>query len=294
MSRARAFVFTLNNYKDTDEEHIKGINCRYLVYGREVAPTTGTEHLQGYIYFDSQKTFSAVKKLFKNDKIHIEVAKGNGKQNREYCVKDNSFFEKGEMPNQGKRSDIDVIRDTIKDGGNIREVVETAQSYQAVRIAEKYLTYHEKPRNYKPTVVWYYGETGCGKTKRAYEELGEDLYVATETAKWWDGYDGHEKVLIDDMRRDFIKFHNLLKLLDRYQFRVEVKGGYRQFKGKHIIITCPYHPADLYKKSVEDVAQLLRRIDKIEYLGDMEEDAYRNKNNSILYKYSEDGFLSQA
>ena len=36
--------------------------------------------------------------------------------------------------------------------------------------------------------------------------------------KWWEGYDGHEVVLLDDIRKDFCKFHELLTLLDIYPY----------------------------------------------------------------------------
>ena len=86
------------------------------------------------------------------------------------------------------------------------------------------------------------------------------------TGKWFEGYDGHKKVLIDDMRKDFMKFHELLRLLDRYPMRVEQKGTSRQFVANHIIITSAYNPAMLFETR-EDIHQLLRRIDNIEYLG---------------------------
>jgi len=115
----------------------------------------------------------------------------------------------------------------------------------------------------KPYVEWYYGSTGTGKSKKAYEILGDECYTCLSTGKWFDGYDAHENVLIDDMRKDFMKFHELLRLLDRYAMRVECKGGTRQFVAKHIIITSCYHPKEMFETR-EDIQQLLRRIDIIE------------------------------
>lgn len=143
------------------------------------------------------------------------------------------------------------------------EVVMVAKSYQSVKMAEQILKYHEKPRNAKPRVEWYYGPTETGKSRKAYEVLGEECYTCMSTGKWFEGYDAHTKVLIDDMRGDFFKFHELLRLLDRYAMRVETKGGSRQFLADHIIITSCRHPFDLFDTR-EDVQQLLRRIDVIE------------------------------
>lgn len=48
-NRLKRVCFTLNNYSEEDERRIQeGTEFyRYAVYGRELAPTTGTRHLQG-------------------------------------------------------------------------------------------------------------------------------------------------------------------------------------------------------------------------------------------------------
>ena len=61
-----------------------------------------------------------------------------------------------------------------------------------------------------------------------------------------------------------MKFNHLLKLLDRYPFKAEVKGGSRWLDSKNIIITTNKHPKDTYNLPEEDIKQLLRRIDLIE------------------------------
>ena len=82
------------------------------------------------------------------------------------------------------------------------------------------------------------------------------------TARWWDGYDAHENVIIDDMRKDFCKFHELLRYLHEHPFHVETKGGTRQFLARNIVITSCYSPDQLFETR-EDINQLLRRIDEI-------------------------------
>lgn len=68
---------------------------------------------------------------------------------------------------------------------------------------------------------------------------------------------------MDDFRPEDMRFQRLLRLLDRNPFRVEVKGGYRQFDSGLIFITCPRHPDSVYLDKGEDLAQLLRRLDEI-------------------------------
>lgn len=275
MSKARGYCFTLNNYTEDDYNSIICIASVYLIVGKEVGES-GTPHLQGFIYFENPRAFSAVKKMI--PKAHIEPMKGTAMQASEYCKKDKDFFEKGEMPRQGTRTDLDEIRKVLQETNKMSEVVKVATSYQSVKMAEQILKYHEKPRNWKPKVLWFYGPTGSGKSKLAYEMLGEDCYTCLTTGRWFDGYDAHENVLIDDFRKDFMKFHDFLRLLDRYAYRVETKGGTRQFLAKNIVITSAYSPDVIYDTR-EDVQQLLRRIDQIKYIDypkDLANDDIRN------------------
>lgn len=261
MSRSRSYCFTINNYDAADEAAVKSLaSCsRYLVCGRERGES-GTPHLQGYVYFDSARSFNAVKKSL--SKAHIEVARGTAESNRAYCTKQEDFDEYGVIPSQGQRTDIDVVRDELRAGANMKAITNIAKSSQSIRVAETWLKYNEEPRTWKPEVRWYHGPTGAGKTRAAREWLGDHTYTCLNNGKYWEGYDAHESVLLDDFRKDFCKFHELLKILDRYEYRVEVKGASRQLLARKIAITAPFPPEEIYNTR-EDVKQLTRRIDEI-------------------------------
>lgn len=261
MSRVRNFVFTINNYEPEDLEKANSVwdKASYLIIGKEVGESN-TPHLQGYCELEGQMSFKKLKKTYM-PRAHIEKRKGTGKQAADYCKKEGNFTEQGQLKKQGKRNDLAAVKTAIEEGYNVREIVETASNYQAIRMAECLMKYKEPQRTWKPTVKWYYGATGTGKTKQAHEEC-EDPYVAMETAQWWEGYDAHAEVIIDDMRRNFCCFNFLLKLLDRYPHKIEVKGGSRQFLAKTIIITSCYSPYEMFETR-EDIQQLIRRIDEI-------------------------------
>ena len=128
-------------------------------------------------------------------------------------------------------------------------------------MAEIQLKYFEKKRNWKPVIKWYWGPPGTGKSHAAFAEL-DDPYVCMSSGKWWEGYDGHENVIIDDIRSSFCKFDELLRILDRYEHRIECKGGSRQLLAKNIIITSCFSPYNIYDTG-ENILQLVRRIDEI-------------------------------
>ncbi len=64
--RSRGWCFTLNNYTETDAAHLTHIwaspDIRYA-FQEETAPTTGTPHFQGIVYFKNARCFNAMKAL---------------------------------------------------------------------------------------------------------------------------------------------------------------------------------------------------------------------------------------
>lgn len=256
--KSRAYCFTYNNPPPTTD--YSDIDCPYIVVGDEIAPETKTPHHQGYIRFKNAIAFNSAKKKLP-DGVHIEPAKGTPQQNIAYCIKEKIFYENGTRPKMGKRNDIDVVKEIINNKGGMRDVIDATNSYQAMRCGELILKYKEQPRSEKPIVKWFHGSTGTNKTRTAFAE-SKDPWVSGRNLKWWEGYDAHKHVIIDDFRRDFCTFHELLRILDRYPYRIENKGGSRQLLATQIIITCPEPPSETYETR-EDVQQLLRRIDEI-------------------------------
>ncbi len=132
--------------------------------------------------------------------------------------------------------------------------------------------YEEEARDCKdgdpPIVHWYWGSTGTGKSRAARAEALQadgDVYRAQGPGGkgsrwWWPGYDGHNYVIIDDFRPEWIGLSYMLGLLDRYGFIVECKGGSRQMRAMEFWITCPKPPWECYLDAGEDVEQLERRI----------------------------------
>jgi len=57
----------------------------------------------------------------------------------------------------------------------------------------------------------------------------------------------------------------LLELLDRYEVRVEAKGGSRQFLAKNIIVTSIFSPYEMFSQ-FSDAKELLRRIDEVKQI----------------------------
>lgn len=261
MTNLRNVCFTINNYSDEDiisMDIYLNRNCKYWVYGFEVGDNE-TPHIQGYLELKRQTKFATVKRAL--PKAHLESRRGTAQQAADYCKKEGNFEEGGEISQQGLRGDLDRVRQEALDNG-MRKVTEFG-NLQQIKVAEKYLTYNEEGRDWKPEVFWIFGPSGCGKSRQARELCIDDCYVKSSANKWWDGYDNHENVIIDDFRDAWWDLTYLLNLIDRYEFRIETKGGMRQFRARRIVITAPKHPQEYYRNAGEDIRQLLRRIDNI-------------------------------
>jgi len=89
--KARAWSITQNNYSQTHHNIFlqETKDCKYWIIGKEVAPTTGTQHLQVYLYYKNARSLEDMKKTF--PQAHIEKAKGTPEQNKVYCSKEHDF-----------------------------------------------------------------------------------------------------------------------------------------------------------------------------------------------------------
>jgi len=259
--RFRGWCFTWNNPTEFDYSLVP--NVQYIVVGEEVGES-GTLHHQGYVYFKNERQFGGVQKVLPPG-CHIESQRGTPAEASDYCKKDGKIiYESGTLPIKGRRNDVEEIRQVIKGGGSMVDVMEIASSYQAAKFGQLYLSVMERKREFVPVVYWFHGKTGTGKTRAAFELSGgegnPDTWVSESTLQWWGGYTGQRHVIIDDFRGHFCPFSSLLRFLDRYPVRVPFKGGSCPLLATTIIVTSPHAPEDVYQKEAEDMAQLTRRI----------------------------------
>ncbi len=267
--RTRSFCMTIFDYEQKINfvQDFFEAKTEYGCYGKELTKS-GKEHLQCFYYLKNAKTVSAMLKFFKKtclEGAHLEFCKGSLLENRLYCVKElGDFYEFGTPPKPGERKDLSATRNLLLNTGKMRDIVEQTENLQSIRVCEKYLSYHETARDWKPYVTWIFGRTGVGKSRVSRRFCDpNDTWVSDGPLKWWEGYDAHKYVILDDFRGSHCTFEYLLRILDRYGMRVECKGGARQLLATHIFVTSDRSPEECYRVENERIDQLLRRIDSI-------------------------------
>jgi len=266
MDRLTSFVFTLNNYKDLDVENLMNYDCRYLVFAKEVAPNTGTPHLQGYCELNKQMRFASIIATMPKG-IHIEPRYGTQKQAIDYIKeptakpipKSEDLYEKGQPRTQGTDvgpSSLEVARELLT---NCKPIDPREHNIGVIKAYERLSKYWPIGRRYSDgdiSRIWIYGPGRSGKTSRAYEICdGHSTYKCDTAHKgWFDGYDNHEAVILDDYEPDgddAVQFKLLLSLLDKYSLRVEVKGSTVKWDPKIIVITSQFPPWEYYGSPYE-------------------------------------------
>lgn len=271
--KSKTWCFTLNHPETSPDGEIKqhwrtspeavkllDLECQLLIIGFEVGES-GTPHLQGFVTFKYSKTLTAMKKI--NARAHWEIARAE-EQAANYALKDGDY-EKKDYRKQGARVDIRLAIDTLRAHGLKRvkrdhpmEFLKYPSGFAALDVL------NEEERDVAPDVVWLWGNTGTGKSHFANNIYpGRTRWWSGKDLRWWQGYRGEDIVILDDFRKDFCKFHELLRILDKYPYKVEVKGSHRELNSKMIIITTIEPPLVMYADQGERLDQLTRRITKI-------------------------------
>lgn len=287
---SRHWCFT--SYEAIDwESLVDEGKVRYVILQREACPETKREHFQGYAEFPKPVRMSGVKALTGNNKIHLEKRRGTREEARDYCRKEESRvdgpweFGSWEAGGSGARNDLKRCWEDLTNGASWKDLVENhpitfIKHHRGLKAAKFELDtakYSKEQRDVQVTVYW--GETGTGKTRAVYDSHQQGgLYrlCLGSTAVWWDGYNGEETILLDDFygASSGIKHDTLLQLLDRYPFRLAVKGAHCWAQWKRVYITSNAHPRHWYPikdstgaETHEVSPALERRLHTIVYFG---------------------------
>lgn len=262
LKQSRNWAFTdfelldLKTVFDTQKDII-----RYICAGEEKCPETDKVHVQGWIQFTTKRRRGGVKKILGSKAIHVEPCFSCEFDNENYCKKDNNYITFGKFITQGQRTDLEGMVKMIEDE---KPMIEVARSNPATWIQynnglSKYsaLVKKEKSKDFrKVEVIYIHGTTGTGKTREAMKEA--TFKIEGCALDWWDGYDGEKTILIDEYAND-IKITKLLNILDGYQLRLPIKGGFTYARWTKVFITSNLDEYELHGNAKASHRDALRR-----------------------------------
>lgn len=270
------WMFTFNNPTVLTPEAWKH-KPLYVVWQLEKG-AQGTEHYQGYAVWDKKVNLSGAKKCL--PKAHWDRRNGTHDQAKHYVTKPVedcecrhctgeserldgpwTYGDDSDVPlKKGQRSDLINVKRKIDEGTSMKELFEDEETLPTMirhhRAFKVYKRFKSTKRNWETEIITLIGETGTGKTAWARQNY-PDLYScphAKGSGTYWDDYDEHEVVLVDEMYGNRFSMGFLLGLTDRYPFTVPVHGGSVNFCPKIIIFTSNAQPDDWYT-SVDSITQ---------------------------------------
>lgn len=171
-----------------------------------------------------------------------------------YTKKDGNFIEEGELPEYCRKLDKREKALYAIEHSNIECIQSGHFNFsELTRIQTiRNMFLEEWPQFEKRTVKWFYGPTGSGKTRSAWEELLaetdiKNIWISSgKIEPFLNGYVGQQCVILDDFRPGSCRFDLLLRLFDGYPCTVNVKGGHCNWMAKKIIVTAPIAPEEMY------------------------------------------------
>ncbi len=262
--RSKHWCMTINNPTSTLDSYWDPALMSYFICGEEFGEEHEIPHHQAYVCFINRKRLTGVKKLF--PRAHLEIKFGTVQEALTYCKKDGKFLSFGVVPVTAKQA--------LKRKWD--DVWSLAKAGEYELIAKDILIPHYKnikqihadnpPKLPALTMLgnyWIHGATGVGKTHLAIETFPD--YFDKLPTKWWDGYQGEETILLDDMAPGLLRLmsYYLKRWADLYPFPVEIKGSSMMIRPRHIVVTSQYSINQCFEYDNKTIYALQRRFKEI-------------------------------
>lgn len=261
----RYWCFTINN--PTDVPVFAPIPMQYLGWAPQLAPTTGTPHLQGYVQFKKPKPRrDVVVALADGGAAHVLKADGNGGQARDYYAVDEKKTNTGPVVEhgvldraavnvagvQGLRSDLKEFMARVKGGvprsllmAEMPDVFAKYQSwcsqvFQDSDIGEReevkwpvllpWCTIEKPDPAIKQRHVWLWGAPDSRKTYLTQTAFaGKRVFMAGSNSKYrFEGYENEDVIVFDDTIPSLAE---LLDCTNTWALAKQRIGGQRYTRG---------------------------------------------------------------
>jgi hypothetical protein len=282
--RSTAWMLTIpaDKHELQDVKDVLESGCYAAVFSEEAGSTTGYRHYQTLVVYKNRATGTQVRGMFSD--AHVEPARKILEACRQYVSKEKTHISgpywigeyasvPGMTPNstEERRRDLyDDLNAKIESGCRYDDFVLDAevrgwalshkQQIQDLISAHAAHLYGEHDREISVDYVW--GPAGSMKTSSVYDLYGRRNVFAADfgSAFPFDGYAGEPVLLLDDFRSSFV-FNELLRVLDRYPLRLNIKGGHTWACWTKVVISANISLTEQYPNLSERKDPMLRRFE---------------------------------
>ncbi|AGS36215.1 replication-associated protein [Circoviridae 12 LDMD-2013] len=225
----------------------------------------GYIHWQLLVGFAKKVSLRRVREVY--GPIHAEISRSESAAAyvwKEDTRIDGTQFELGARPfRRNSATDWEAVWESAKrrDLESIPAQTRVVCYRSLLAIAASY----DVPKPIVKSVYCFYGVSGSGKSRRAWDEAGVEAYSKDPRSKFWCGYQGQSNVVLDEFRGGIDVAH-LLRWFDRYPVRVEIKGSSVPLAAERIWITSNLAPLQWYPElDPLTYEALMRRLDVTEF-----------------------------
>lgn len=255
--------------------------CKYRIEGEEICPETNRRHIQGFVMFNKETPFGALKAM--HSTAEFRACKGTPYQNFVYCSKDGKFQEFGIRPRKPKdkkkctafqeayeastvNEGLAIIkekrpRDLALHGESIERNLKRAkaQPYEA-KFTE--FTHEKIPTN---KAILLYGGTCLGKTHFACSHFKRPL-VVSHIDKLKTLSPDNDGIVFDDMAFAHWPVEAVIHLLDEeFDREINVRYGTINIPAHtpKIFTHNKYNP--FYNEDIDDLQKdaIERRLNRV-------------------------------
>lgn len=280
----------------------------YMVYQGEVCPTTGRNHIQGYVRFSKRQRWEQVCEYFSQysrKKVWCQASKGSEEQNRVYCTKatkDNKPMEVWLSPReygeydpekgvQRRRTDLVEIKARIKTGATYKDLCESDTAlavYHPHGVEKLIATIGPKPpkeRDVQVLVMW--GDGDLGKSHRVWNSLSAEedwtnIYKVRAGRGPFDMYDKQTTIFFEEFDWHKWCIHDMKEYLDKWPCQIDCRFANKYAWWTRVIITSNEDPATWYPiEFPANRAALFRRMPKIVHITSRDQEI--NSDSDYLY-----------
>lgn len=230
------------------------------------AGESGYLHWQLICAFKSKRSLGTCRDVF--GAVHAELSRSSAASDyvwKESTRVEGTQFDLGTRPIAvNVKPDWESVWDWAK-AGDLESIPAgiRVRSYHALRRIQQD---NQEPQGMARSAICFWGVTGSGKSRRAWEEAGLQGYSKDPRSKFWCGYRGQVHVVLDEFRGG-IDIAHVLRWLDCYPVIVETKGGSVPLVATRIWFTSNLDPANWYPEADQLTRDALFRKMEVVYYG---------------------------
>lgn len=240
---------------------------QFLIGQKERGGKSHRLHYQGAVHLKKKCSIRQLRRIFSlgkgEDSGWFEVQRGNNEQVRAYVHKmdtceNDSKFKFGAPSIQGKRTDLEDIKERIRKGESDFNIMQDHfTNYCRYKNGIQYwreLCLKEKSRKFRHVKIEILsGPSGIGKSRKyMYSEESPDIKLegvykidCSKGLKWWNGYEGEKTLILEEFKNQ-VEFCELLTILDGHQKRLDVKNGFTYALWDKVIICTNLKKEQIY------------------------------------------------